>query len=182
MAARSPSSYRWAPYALALVLFAVTIAPGQQDDVRVAEQNGLRVPVPAGWQWNEPPHLIGGPLSFNSFASRYDQGGVLPPGGAEIEIAQSRAPTGGLTDRIKQDLTDVQIESLAEAALGSVGGMKAQYTATYGPHLAYRETAIYAVKGATLYRFFLSYHNGDPRRAEWESAFARMLSKVEFPP
>ena len=95
----------------------------------LAAAQGIRAPIPAGWQWNQAPVALGGPLALNNFGSAYDRGGILPPGGAEIDLTRVDLPATPLREYIDRELAGATVESMGEIGVGGSLGMRVIWTA-----------------------------------------------------
>src|SRR4051794_33436461 len=82
-----------------------TRAPSQTAD---AQGNGVRISIPGGWQWQTSVAQQGGPILLTTFGTRYDRGGIVPPGGAEIDVTRVSAPAA-LGDYIRADTLEASI-------------------------------------------------------------------------
>jgi hypothetical protein len=115
-------------------------------------------------------------ISLTNFKGSYARGGVLPEGGAEIDIASAPIPAGSLVDYVHHELTGATIESLQDS--GSV--VEVAYTDEFGPGLSYGNIAIYRTHGQMLYKMYLSYHANDPSANFLHSMFRQIVGSVQF--
>src|SRR5207249_8266684 len=58
---------------------------------RNLQKNGLTLRYSPDWHLN-PAVPEGGPISLNTFNSQYLQGGIIPAGGADIDVAYLPSP------------------------------------------------------------------------------------------
>src|SRR5260221_3359576 len=77
-----------------LLSFATAGAAFSQAPPTLVEGKGAQVRLPANWKCNERLLTAGGPISCTNFTGPYQSGGLLPPGGAEIEITRIPRPIG----------------------------------------------------------------------------------------
>lgn len=138
---------------------------------------GLRLQYPQGWNFHREILNLGGPLNIRNF-DQYLGGGVLPVGGAEIDI--TTVSSNGQTD----------LNSLAQEELGAASAqgyrvddrpaLLVSYTDNFAPGLNYDNRAAYVAVGDAIYKFFLSYRNGDPRANSYVRDFQQVLASAHF--
>lgn len=154
---------------------------GDAEAKQTVQKNGLTLRYPSDWQLNSavPEN---GPISLNTFNSRYLQGGVIPAGGADIDVAYLPSPNGSLEQIMAVDLEDAEEQSVDRRRFHVAGldTTTVSYTDTYTPDLIYRNTVAYVPKAGGLYKFFLSYHKGDPQERQYMADFEQILKSVKF--
>jgi len=145
------------------------------------QRNGLTLRCPPDWQLN-PAVPEGGPINLNTFKSQYLSGGIIPAGGADIDIAYLPNPSGTVQQIMAVDLEDAEEQGIDPRgfSVGGANGKRVSYTDTYTSGLVYRTTAVYVPGGAGLYKFYLTYHKGDPQEAQFISDFEQVLKSVRF--
>jgi hypothetical protein len=148
---------------------------------------GVSLGMPAGWQI-DPADLADGRITLTNFGARYGQGGSIPADGADI-VMSSVPPPRALrpAEVLANDLRQPRITVTATDTL-TVGGepaARAFYFVNSGG-LVERHVAVYVVHAGTsrtaLYKFLLTYADGEPRAPEFVSAFDQVLASVRFTP
>jgi hypothetical protein len=147
----------------------------------LAAAQGIRAPIPTGWQWNQVPVALGGPLALNNFGGAYDRGGILPPGGAEIDLTRVDLPATPLREFIDRELAGATVESMGEIGVGGSPGMRVIWTDSFAPDLRYENVAVYVVRGQNLFKCYLSYHADDPAAPQFLGAFQQVVTLAQFP-
>jgi hypothetical protein len=159
---------------LTLVVLAIQLPSAPQAPAgSFVESRGARVRVPAGWSANDRLIAAGGPIAITNFAGAYAQGGLPPPGGAEIEITSVPSPPN-LVDFIRKELSGAPIDPVQEFVEGPNSGLRTSYTESVSPDASLKTVVNYIPHGPTLYKFYLTYWSGDTR----ESALTAALSAV----
>lgn len=143
----------------------------------VAAANGVEVPIPGGWHWNQGIAQNGGPLSLTSF-DHWESGGVPPAGGAEIDVTRVPAPRN-LQEYIQRETAGSQSEPPVESAVRKNPAVEVSFADTYGD-LKLSTRALYVLHGARLYKLYLTFHTGDPRAADYASAFRELARQARF--
>jgi hypothetical protein len=135
--------------------------------------------VPSGFKTDPGPLTMGGPLSLDNFGSAYEQGGVIPAGGASIDATVMPLPNGPLNDYIAgNELQGALIQGTSTVTVSSVSCQEVKYLDVYTPTLSYGNDAVYCPSGALLYKFFLSYNDDDPNASIYESAFQQVVNSA----
>ncbi len=147
----------------------------------VAQLNGVTVPIPSGWQWNSSVTTAGGPISLNNFNSKYLSGGILPPGGAEIEVPRPEPPPSALGDLVREETQGASAVVSKEFSLAGGDAIRVAYQDAFGT-LQYANIACYTVRGGKLYKFYLSHHAGDPNASNFAKAFDQLVATTRTPP
>lgn len=152
-----------------------------QEAGQTLQRNGLTLRCPPDWQPN-PAVPEGGPISLNTFNSQYLRGGIIPSGGADIDISYLPSPNLSLQQIMAMDLEDAEDQFMDPNRYRVAGdnGTRISYTDTYTPGLAYRSVVVYVPRGAGLYKFFLTYHKGDSHEAQFIADFENILKSVRF--
>lgn len=144
------------------------------------DEKGLILTYPPDLQFDQETLNLGGPISLNNFANAYKAGGIIPEGGTEIDITNTPLPVSPLSDIIAKDLQDAVIESADTILVGGYTGTKVVYIDSFTSTLTYKNVAVYVPHGVLLYKFFISYHAGDPLEANFLSSFQQILNTVQF--
>jgi hypothetical protein len=146
------------------------------------ERIGLTLQYPEDWKLNPKLNLKDDPINVNNFNSAYLQGGIIPPGGADIDIAYFAGVNQPVGDVIKRELEDADKMEVDRHAFRIDGhdGTRVFYTDVYASGFAYENIAIYLTQGDGLYKFFLTYHQGDPHAKGFHDDFDQILKSVRF--
>jgi hypothetical protein len=144
------------------------------------EEQGLRLGYPQNWEVNEFLLTLDGPLSLNNFANAYAEGGIIPNGGAKIDITTIPLPSTPISDVIASDLHGTTIVGTSLQTVGGESGTRIIYTADFPPLLVEKSIAVYVPHNNTLYKFFLSYREGDPLENQFITDFQQILDSVRF--
>jgi hypothetical protein len=149
--------------------------PGRVD------ANGIAVTPGPGWQLNRAVLDSGGPVAFTNFGGAYIRGGILPPGGAEIDLTSQPLPQNtAITQVIGKEQVGARMGSLREMSVAGISGYRFTYVDTFTPSLEYETVAVYVGRGQTVHKFFLTYRNGDPGAAAFTSSFDQMIAGLRF--
>src|SRR5262249_39842724 len=100
---------------------------------------------------------IGGPIALNNFGGAYGRGGIIPQGGAEIDVTQIQLPMLHLEEIIKKDLDGALIESKNEMRIANHPATQVGYSYALTEELIYKNVAVYVPVLERLHKFFLSY-------------------------
>ena len=149
---------------------------------------GVALSVPQSFQVDSGLIDLGGPISLDNFEHQYYHGGIIPTGGAEINITSVTLPRS-LTDFIANENHGQGI-SIASASEITVSGSAAtevvsidMYTSTSGiTMLALKRIAVYIPKNRLLFKIYLTYNAGDPRESQFLASFRQLLGSVQFTP
>jgi hypothetical protein len=143
---------------------------------------GLSLHYPEDWQLNPRLTLEQDPISFNNFNSSYLGGGIIPLGGADIDIAYFpgvRVTPQMLIASELSDATDKRLEDRPYKINGK-NGMRVLYTDRYTRGFTYKNVAVYVPQEDGLYKFFLTYHDGDEKEKDFNDDFEHILKSVHF--
>ena len=152
------------------------------DSGTPVERLKITLRYPEDWQLNPGLNQQDDPISFNNFNNAYLRGGIIPPGGADIDIARFPASSQTVAELIAGELSDADQEKIDSHPykIGDQQGRRVYYSDTYAPHFTYRNVAIYVATGDALYKFFLTYHQGDPHEKVFNDDFEHVLKSVRF--
>jgi hypothetical protein len=145
---------------------------------------GIRANRPPGWHLDFLALAGGGDVEFNNFASAYVRGGLLPAGGAAINIKSEAVPSGSLNDIAvsRAAREGLAIDSTAAVVVGGSSGIKAlkhwSDPAAAGGGVEFRLVDVYAVHGGALFTFVLTYRSDD--QSDPPSLFDALLGSVQF--
>lgn len=163
----------------------VAIPPGLPIELTVRPREpvhalGLEVTPPIGWQVELSPRPEG-PIGFNDFDGAYANGGIRPPGGADVAIARFPLPAVSLEDYIDRELRGTVILSREDVVLAGASGKRVSYTADYGVFEDFTHV-VYLPRGDRIYKFFLTHYSDDADAASYGALFTEMLESVQFVP
>ena len=135
--------------------------------------------APPGFQVNADLLAASGPVSVNNFANQYQHGGLVPPGGADMDITSIPVPPPPLSNFIAYELQGATITSTSAITVSGISCTEEFYTESYGT--TYSNIAVYCPATTMLYKAYLSYHAGDPSESRFLTAFQTFLNSVQFP-
>jgi hypothetical protein len=141
----------------------------------------LNFSAPPNFAINSQLLTAGGPVSLNNFANQYDSGGIIPPGGAEMEITSLPLPPPPLSDFIANNLYGTNVTSSSSVLLAGISCTEDTYTYALGPVLTYNNIGVYCPSGNSLYTIYLSYRLNDPMGNQFITSFQALLNAVQFP-
>lgn len=152
------------------------------DSGKPVERLKLTLRYPEDWQINPGLNQQDDPISLNNFNSSYLQGGIIPPGGADIDIARFPAINRPVADLIANELSDADQKKIDSHPykIGDQQGTRVYYSDTYAPQFTYKNVAIYVATNDALYKFFLTYHQGDQHEKTFNDDFEHLLKSVRF--
>jgi hypothetical protein len=138
-------------------------------------------------------------LTLNNFASQYLRGGLLPSGGAEIQIVADATITSLPSNDtlVREFLNGDKQLSANDLRLGSVScpARQVESLAEFAPRNIYHTVAVFlpvtqqtkaaaqsesSLKKAVVYKFFLTYRADEPqsRQDAFKRTFSQLLSSV----
>lgn len=143
---------------------------------------GLSLRYPPDWQLNPRLSQEDDPISLNTFKSSYLAAGIIPMGGADIDIAYFPNVTTTPRQLIARELTDASQQQIdgKNHKVGKQDGTRVFYTDIYARGFVYKNTAIYVARGGGLYKFFLTYHEGDAHEKAFNDDFDYIVKSVRF--
>jgi hypothetical protein len=154
-------------------------AAGQNQNGGFAESRGVRVQVPPGWSINRNLIAAAGPVALTNFGGVYLRGGILPPGGAEIEVTSIRLPAD-LQGFVRNELRGTVLDPVRPFSDSGKVGLQAAYTFDLSAGAVEKNVAIYIPRGAVLYKFYLSYWNGDRNEANLINTLGRVVREAQL--
>ena len=147
----------------------------------VTKQGVIFVP-PAGYAINSRVAALGGPVSLNNFGSAAQEGGVLPPGGSEIDITSVPLPSIPLQIFIARELQGATISATKQITVSGDSCTEKSYSEVFTPTLTYGNVSVYCPHGELLYKLYLSYRAGDPLESQFLASFQNILDTIHFTP
>jgi hypothetical protein len=153
--------------------------PPQPTPVPLAglSARGLQLKYPQGWNFHSEILNLGGPLNIRNF-DQYLRGGVLPAGGAAIDI--TTVPFDGEGDLKSIAQEDLGATDASAYRVDDRPALFVSYTDEFAPGFSYDNRAVYVAVGETIYKFFLSYRNGDPGSGNFVRDFQQVLASTHF--
>lgn len=122
-------------------------------------------------------------FSLDSFGGKYQDGWMIPAGGAEIDVVtttvQNAAAMQGIMGTELMSATNV---STSTQTVSGVACVKASYASQYKAGQPSRDTALYCLRGAELWKIYFSYHAGDAAAQQHVADFANVLGSLKFLP
>lgn len=146
--------------------------------VTVIAANGVSFVVPPLFAPNASVISLGGPIALNTFNNAYQQGGIIPPGGADIDITSVPLP-GSLQSYIADELTGSIITGTNAIVVAGSSSTEVFYTDSFGG-LTYKNVAVFVPRSALLYKLYLSYHAGDTSESQFLASFEQILNTIQF--
>jgi len=147
---------------------------------RCVTAKGVSLDYPSNWQLNSQLLDLNGPIALNTFSNAYGEGGIIPNGGAEIDITTIPLPTQPLSGFIAKELVDAVIESTTAVTVIGETATQVTYIDTYTPGLSYKNVAIYFPHGTLLYKLYLSYRAGDPAEPQFLAEFQQVVNSLQL--
>jgi hypothetical protein len=129
---------------------------------------------------NEDVFNTGGPIALTNFGNAYEKGGLVPTGGAAIDITFVGAEGTSVSDLVQQELADSQNVRTDSVQVDGISATRAKYDDVFTPELRYSNIAVYVPKGSTIFKFYLSYRAGESQGAEFVNAFQSVLDSVQL--
>lgn len=147
----------------------------------VTKQGVILVP-PAGYTINSRVAPLGGPVSLNNFGSAFQEGGVIPLGGSEIDITSIPLPSMPLQIFIARELQGATISATKQITVSGDSCTEESYSEVFTPTLTYGNISVYCPHGEILYKLYLSYQAGDPLENQFLASFQNILDTIRFAP
>lgn len=121
------------------------------------------------------------PFSLINFDEQNFANGVLPPGGAEVNIATTTV-YGNLDAITATELMGVSDLSTSTVAVDGTSCMEARYHETYAGGVQMANMALYCDRGTELWKIYLAYRAGDQAAAAHLADFESMLHSMRLSP
>jgi hypothetical protein len=150
--------------------------PTPRVNVRSASANGLTFRYPDNWNYHQEVVNQGGPINLRNF-DNYQYGGVVPNGGATIDITSSPLTGTGLAAMAQSELGALSSQNLR---VDDHPAVLMDYSDAFAPGLDYENEAVYVQAGSKVYKFFLSYRSGDPNGGNFVQDFQKVVSSTRF--
>ncbi len=122
------------------------------------------------------------PVMVNNFNSKYEGGGVIPMGGAEIDVVTTTLYSGRIQDILGTELLSATNVTTSTTSVRGVSCVEAKYTGAYVAGVASQNMAAYCLRGAGLWKLYLSYRSGDAKADAHVAAFNNLLASLRFLP
>jgi len=121
------------------------------------------------------------PFSLINFNEQNFANGVLPPGGAEVNIATTTV-YGNFDAITATELMGVSDLSTSTVAVDGTSCMEARYHETYAGGVQMANTALYCDRGTELWKIYLAYRADDQAAAAHLADFESMLHSMRLSP
>jgi hypothetical protein len=121
------------------------------------------------------------PFSIDTFNGKYDNGGVIPAGGAVIDIATTTV-YGSLQTIIDTETMSATSVATSTQMVNAVKCVKVSYQDEYAPGFTSQNTSLYCQKGTELWKIYFSYRANDPAAAAHISDFNKIIASLKFLP
>jgi hypothetical protein len=120
-------------------------------------------------------------FSINTFGGKYQNGWMIPMGGAEIDVV-----TTTVYSSVKEIMT-TELMSAANLAKSTViaDGItcdEATYQHSYTPGVVAQNVSVYCLRGSELWKIYFAYRSGDPAAQAHVSDFNGVLGSMKFLP
>jgi len=131
---------------------------------------------PPGWSLG--PNV---PISIDNFNHTYQGDSIIPMGGAEIDIANTKY-YGLLGDLIATETMGDAISATSTVSVDKTLCTEVSYGSSYAPGYPSSNIAVYCEYpgNGLLYKIYLSYRAHDPSGAQYLATFAQFLKSVQF--
>jgi hypothetical protein len=139
------------------------------------------VTVPTAFAANTAIVGAGGPLSLDNFNGAYNEGGIIPSGGAAIDITAVPLPPS-VSDYIQNETTGSSVASISSVTVSGIVCTEVSYSDSFPPALTIDSVATYCPSGSQLFKFYLSYNSGDPNTNQFLSSYQQVLSNAQLTP
>jgi hypothetical protein len=137
------------------------------------------VVIPLGWQIHKDVFEDRGPIALTNFGAAYEKGGIIPNGGATIDIT-STASSDSTLDVIRSELVGAENLATDDIRLPDGPALRARFDDTYTGDFRYSNIAVYAARGSLTFKFYLTYRAGDAHAADFMQAFQSVLDSFHF--
>ncbi len=118
-------------------------------------------------------------VSLTTFSGQYLHGGILPPGGAELQISWTAGvPTLDLSVATADAFSDLEIQEQRTVFISETRALRTRHRVTFGGRLTYDGITVHFPLRDRLYQFRLAYRAGDPRAPEFEGLFEAILTSA----
>jgi hypothetical protein len=109
-------------------------------------------------------------------------GGMYPPEGTvEIDVSSLEAPARSIDEYVQWNLRDTQLISERDVTVSGIAGKELIYTRTPDSGVVLRESFVYFVSGATLFKCFMTFHAGDKGEQEYVKQFNQTINSIYVP-
>ena len=119
------------------------------------------------------------PFAMTTFGGKYVNNDIIPPGGAEIDIATTTV-YGNLKVIMQTELMAAKNVLTSAVTVDGTSCAEANYDNTYGGGIALKDTAVYCARGNELWKFYLSYRADDPAGNTHVADFNSVLASMKL--
>ena len=151
--------------------------------------HGVSIAVPdSSWQLNQtvPKGVKEAdisairPLALDNFQHAFRRGGLVPQGGASIDVSSVPLPSGSVQDEMTRELKGVEGLRFSNTSVEGNSATTAKYQDSYPGGLTFSNIAVFVPRGNLLYKFFLTYNASDPQASSYITAFQKVLNSANF--
>lgn len=136
---------------------------------------------------SKPPELLvsdwmndGNTVIFKN--SLQSIGGMYPTEGTfEIDVSTSAAPEYPLDDYVDWNTRGTKLISKSEVNVSGLEGKEIIYIRTPSSDLVLKESLVYFVSGKTLYKCFMTFHEGDKNEQKYFREFDQTMKSIYVP-
>lgn len=144
------------------------------------QQFNISFEYPSDWKINTALSTLHGPISLDNFNNAYANGGIIPAGGADIDITTTTIPTSldqfAINEAVGTNLLAMGDISVANASCASTYDADSLYSNV----LIYKEVSVYCPVGNTLYKIYLSYPTATSSDNIFPPEFTAFLGTIQF--
>ena len=125
---------------------------------------GVSFDRPVGWHLNPFFLVAGGYVELNNFSNAYIHGGIIPPGGAVIDVGEDDSPTPSLTTLAKGEARqeDAVIDSTLDVLVSGASALEVFKHHTFREDGDLKMIDIYVLHRPVRYRLRLHCWSDDP--------------------
>ena len=135
---------------------------------------GVTFTYPLGWTVGRDD-----PFELDTFEHAYEGGGIIPMGGAEIDMAKTSLDTS-LDAFVKANLVSATISSTGTIPVGGVSCTEVFYKNTFAPGVGSQNVAVFCPKAGSVLEIYLSYRAGDPKWQDHVTGLNHILASLQF--
>jgi hypothetical protein len=145
-----------------------------------SDEYGFEFKYPPNWYFDIFGTIkSGGAITLTTLPrSAYDEGGVLPKGGAAINIL--KWPLASVEQTIQKDLIGVEIQSRDSIRVGGEKADRVFSKISFPGGTFQKEIGIYLIHNSVLYKIFFTYWEGDQKESQFLTTFNTFLSTFKF--
>jgi hypothetical protein len=121
------------------------------------------------------------PFSLTNFGGDYLGGGIIPPGGALIDVVTTTVYGQGVLQGIMTtQLMNAMDLSTTTLSVDGIACPAAAFQAAYAPGYASKDVSVYCQRGDDLWEMYLSYGASDTAMAAHVADFNSVLASMKL--